>query len=591
MVLKGFAVVMSLGVLLLALAARHLPGLFGWTVTLVYGAGLVAVSFSSIFFRMRVLPGQPVAKMQFEAARAISDNRLGWARHISKPITEILAFTTWPAVILMAIYLNLLKKKAQNPMAVQLYGAALVPAWLNPAMLTFVALGVISLRPSGGVDYPIKLVALSFVGSTLLILLLQVVVGGVKDQVLGRAGYPRLNFALLFAAMSGAAAMSRIFIDQWAHLPATGFLQSFAAILNFSDVRALAEPRHLTFAELAQNPGRVASLKDITVAEGSKALIALLFYFGLFRLALDILSARREPRHHVAIGASAGALGHFEDAEKHLSEAKELLDAQTLLAGVRLRMGDYEGLVRATRRACGIADIGWSAEEEAVIALVSTTMLLPLSGDALVRYLAHRRGDFADPALTTMLVRGVLPLAMDLESASDQLEALLETDPWAGIWRSDIEGDTVEVRSRLAALHPTAFGEKLLHLELALSSSLDDDVGTSVDGALLSIIESDIDALKGLAGSVAHWQGIIGHISLARSQGIYRIRTGTAHPGLTSLQERMRAQVENSDIFGRAVKVLGKLETREMDAFVERMRAPSEAQDAGLRLDKQSTTI
>ena len=575
-----FSVVLAAASLLLMLAAWLAPTAFIWAFAIVYfGVGAIIVIASAVFMSRQSRNGTDGVQMRL--IKDLFEQRLGLLKLPVKAIGWILGAFNWPIQFLIGIYYATVRKSAKSGILLPALGQAMVPSWLQPPVTTAVALILLEYCAHHVAEYPLRAIAYCFVASTILSLLMNSLLGNMKEEALARIGNPRVTFVVVLFATFISAAISRLMLMRWDGQPDSTVIASATAILSLSDWKSILEPRGISLGAVIENPGILQKLADVTAAKWLMALLELLFYSGFARIALDIFKVKRAPAHQLAIGTSSAALGLYDVAEKYLYEARELKNAQVMLCGVRLRNGEFAKLVPMAKRLCATLSVDYSREEEATISSVCTSDVLATDGHVLSNYFRYEPQLFHDPDLPVLLVMIMVHTTSNADKDAF-IKAVyeggaLEHRPLFELFLLDLRSVADEVRQGLANIEPTTLAARMIKLWLLASTLLDDQPATAADPAMLAEIDVQVGALGVLEqASSPHWAKIVGHTTVHFVDAMMTIRLGKPYPAIAALRTALRTQLLESELIGDHLRATENFLARENRDLIARMRRPAE---------------
>jgi hypothetical protein len=568
----------SATLVVIALLAALLIGLvaglifaFTYVITMLYlVGGVLLVTFSILALRARSRDNS-LDRVSFRFFMEAGTRRYGRSRFwIARLLVESVGILNWPIEVIRSLWL--LRKGGPATARKMVMGQAAAPAWIAPPALTFVALLLLNSRSD---DLPLKLVAFCFVLSTFLSLVATSLVRDVKEEVLARAGVPAVSFILILVLNLGCAALSRLLILHWSGEPLESLPQSVYSILSFADMRSVAERFHLTASEIANDPWTLRNLLRVPRPDSLCVLLDVLFYLSFLRVGLEAFSLRREARHFLVLGAAHAALGDYDSSEKMLRQAKNELSARLLIAAMRLARRDYKEVSRVIKNACALANIAYSAEEEATLSLIYANDGIPMDAETLAEYLDVRGPEFGDPHAAALLAIIVGPLLTNGSQWTAMLApaAPLRDDPLFGLFR-ELEGGEIEgFHQQLDALAERSACATFLRILLRLIAIAMETFEGSPDAAGVAALRSEIESLAERSGTFAEqWQTLIGYLALQRSRAFHLYCFQVDEPTLAGVVREFRDMLEQGEMFAGHMGALDAVFDRERTTTVNELR-------------------
>ena len=464
---------------------------------------------------------------------------------------------------------------------------------------------------------PYKAMAACFVLATFLNLLGRCVLASAKDQVLTRAGNPRVNFAVILFYNLLSAAVSAKLIELWFAERKITLTQSISDVISFTYLRQATAPYGLDIQSLADNLGNLSRIVEVPVHVGLLALLNVLIYLAFLRSALEVFALKREQQHYAALGMSLFALDRLDEASENLQKAKMLPQVQMWLLAIALKKGRFKEMSGLGRRLCGSLGIDYRPEEE-LLASIALGGVNAIPRTRVVEYARSRHTEFADPRIFPILI--VLPLLEGPveEGHLDELKGFLPVP--AGdlcfALQEDRKSNALDVRRYVLSINPRSALLIAATTYLSCSTLIDDEPTQAVQATALEV--EDERALKsdsGQEGSVdanheqheselvpsptsvlsdraiierlqeslgeftctkaallSNWEAFLLLLTLPMSRTMYHVVVGDTSPEIEELLVVAREALKQNDIVGSMIDMAGQIESEESKAFVENLR-------------------
>ncbi len=549
-----------------AALANYFPRTYVWLTFLVYSVGFLGFAIFTFFAFRKMNQSPNNDRLVLRVTMAATGKQLGWKRIPVRILAEATQFLMWPAQLLTPVYLGLAARKISGGVSMAVVAQPLVPAWMQPTVI--LALTMIPLILTGLPlnSFPMIMLVSLLIGTTFALLMLYTLAGSIKDSILSRVGNVKLSLLIVGLSSLACAAISRMWLTDLFHRESQTVAGSSYAIISLRDVTSAFARIGISPELLANNPGAARNMMQMQAHEIALILLSGLFYVSIFSFLKDIISAKREARHHLTLGNAHSAIGNLDTAISHLNEARDIPSTWPLLTGLRLRQGNFKELRANAKRACTINNLEYALEEECVLATMGNAAFIPLSGEDVANYLNSLEGQFSDPSFPGCVV-SLLAAHIDTDALFETLgeSSGILSDPWFMSFAATLGEDWDDALSSIEHEEPATLCARLMRLNASVHIIAQASPDQETLAELSAGVASDMDSLSlAVDAGLAHWQTMIGYQVLLRTAIVAQAFSADVdQAALDALAQTFRLVLAESSVFGEGLKTLTDLEQQE----------------------------